>query len=292
LQTGAIVRPPANAARPLVAQTMYKWTANGRTYIATPKVTGYAPCRWEVSWKAGELVRIEVSDPNGHASGGKGPHIPAPPQKVVIPKTAVIVVGPASVAGQKEMNEALPSIMDVDANQNLNTAAPEVQIRNNGTLPMTELTVFYQIDGGTVMSKIFSGDFSLEANEQMSFTLDAINLTPGCHELHVYLNEEEGAVVKLENSVKAEESEYALKVFPNPATEFIELNARLQNAGELKMMLVNALGQTMEEINYGTVDAGDHTSKIDVQNYPAGIYTLMLSSGNSNVMSKKIIITH
>ena len=296
-QTGAIVRPPANQPTPLVAQTIYKWTANGRIYIATPKVTGYAPCRWETSWKAGELVRIEVSDPNGPASGGKGPHVPVKPQKVVIPKTAKIVAGPIGMIG-KTQEGAVPSLMDVDPNLdlNLNIITPEVRVRNNGSLPMTELSVLYQIDNGAVGVKKINGDIILAVDEEMTVQLEEISLAPGCHELKVSLNgsaENEMTVVELENIriPSAGSDQYAITVFPNPASEFVQLSFQSELTGELKIRVVNSVGQIVNEINYGTPDAGSQTTTLDVRNYPAGIYSLMVFLGNAQIAVKKISIT-
>lgn len=208
-QTGAIVNPPANHPVPLVVQTIYKWTKNGRTYIATPKVTGYRPARWEVSWKAGELCRNEVGDPNGSQWGGKGPHLPPAPQKVVIPSTAKKILGaaglPGSYAGGGEETEPV------------NPEEDEVVLSGNGQ-PL-------------------------------------------------------------------------LNVFPNPASELIQLNMELQTAGEVKVQLVNSLGQTVDQIDLGMIESGAHLSWVDVRNYPAGMYNLLLISGSA-IETRKIIITH
>lgn len=297
-QTGAIVRPAANHPVPLVVQTIYKWTKNGRIYIATPKVTGYRPCRWETSWKAGELVRVEIADPNGPASGGKGPHLPPAPQKVVIPSTAKKILGPAGLAGRMA-DAAEPTIMDVEPNQDLssNVIVPELRIRNNGSQAMTELAVFYQIDGGAVSSKIFSEDVLLQTDEEMTFVLDAINLAPGCHELKVTLNDPqenaEAAIVQLENvKTAATESDlFNISVFPNPASEFLQVTVELKAEVELKAKLVNSLGQIVDESGYGIRDAGPQVLQMDVKNHPAGFYYLQIIEGN-NVATKKIVITH
>jgi hypothetical protein len=84
-------------------------------------------------------------------------------------------------------------------------------------------------------------------------------------------------------------SDYTLQVFPNPASEFIEVSCQLRNAGELKMKLVNSLGQSVEEISYA-VKSGTHVSKMEVKNYPAGIYNLLVTSGNNEIAVSKVMI--
>jgi len=91
IQSGAITRAPLSAKRPKLVLDIYRWKAGGRTHIAAPKVFGYRPARWHVSWAPGSLLRVEVGDPHG-TTGGKGPH--NPPAPVKIPPTATKVLGP------------------------------------------------------------------------------------------------------------------------------------------------------------------------------------------------------
>lgn len=90
--------------------------------------------------------------------------------------------------------------------------------------------------------------------------------------------------------VEENNSILSLNVFPNPASELVQITTQLKNTGELKMMLVNPLGQIIDEINYGIQPAGYHVSKLDVRNYTAGIYNLILVSEGKQVMTKKIVI--
>jgi hypothetical protein len=90
--------------------------------------------------------------------------------------------------------------------------------------------------------------------------------------------------------VEENNSLLSLNVFPNPASESIQVTSQLKSGGELKMRMVNSMGQTMDEFNYGVLPAGYHVSRIDVRNYPAGIYNILLISESRNVMTKKIVV--
>ena len=79
---------------------------------------------------------------------------------------------------------------------------------------------------------------------------------------------------------------------PNPATESVQIGCQLQQGGELKMKIVNSLGQVVDDINYGVLPAGFHGSTVDVKNYPAGIYNVTVFSGNAQVLTKKVIVAH
>jgi hypothetical protein len=96
VQSGALLPVPANHPMPAVDMNAYRWTANGRTYVATPAVCGYSPWRWQVSWAPGEVLRVDAAIDPG--SGGKGPN-PAP-NSVNIPNSATHLFGPAGPATQ------------------------------------------------------------------------------------------------------------------------------------------------------------------------------------------------
>jgi hypothetical protein len=93
------------------------------------------------------------------------------------------------------------------------------------------------------------------------------------------------------NMTAVEEEAYAntLNVFPNPASEFIYVSYTVAEKAELKLKLVNALGQTVAETAYGTRE-GKFDAQLDVRSYPAGIYNLILTVGNKEVMCKKAMI--
>lgn len=82
----------------------------------------------------------------------------------------------------------------------------------------------------------------------------------------------------------------SVNVFPNPAAESIQINTQFTQSGELKMKLVNSLGQIMEETNYG-VQKGYHSARMDVKDYAPGIYNLLVFSGDNQVMTKKVIVS-
>lgn len=94
VQSGAIRKPPADEPGPeLLAQTIYRWEAGGRTHVATPEVRGLGPCRWKMSWAPGQVVRVDVGNTADTAAGGRGPH--AAPEPLGIPAgTPAILGGP------------------------------------------------------------------------------------------------------------------------------------------------------------------------------------------------------
>ncbi|RLD80311.1 MAG: hypothetical protein DRJ15_07360 [Bacteroidetes bacterium] len=79
-----------------------------------------------------------------------------------------------------------------------------------------------------------------------------------------------------------------LEVFPNPATDALNVNFQLDNSQSIEMRLVNVTGEAIYSDKLTNV-SGSVNHKIDVSNFAKGIYILNLTSGEGTV-NKKIII--
>lgn len=501
VQSGAILRVPADHSTPFMLEDVYKWTVGNKTYAATPQVTGYPNCRWKSSWTAGQYVNIEIAD-TGNTNGGKGPHLPPNWQPGLnIPANTPKILGPvlttpdpACAAGGTCTNDAaVVSIVKPYHNGCMTTINPQVVIKNEGTNAITNLALYYQIDNYTLYSQLGKGATKskrfavtsgpgLLPDSTITLTLDASTVTPGTHTLKVWVmdvnkiadknatndlqsiqftvvntgkpttysenfesitpgdlpadwttydgddhadwfvystgtnkaaafnnyaytgatNERDElvmpvvdltgnsalwlsfdlshasrpnavthdslevlisadcgqtftsiwgrggaalntvadnstlfipagpqdyqniqidlsaytsnnkAIIKFVNwsnngnstlidnvnftvnaptSVKDGNNGLSVNVFPNPATETVQIGCQLQNAGTLTMRIVNSLGQTVAESDHGLQPMGFHLSKLDVRNYPAGIYNLLIFSGNEQVVMKKIVVS-
>lgn len=206
-QAGAILRAPANESTPLVAQNVYKWTQGNKTFVATPSVTGYHNCRWEVSWQAGQYVYIEVSDSvNNPHGGGDVPWTPPAPQYVNIPSTAKHILGsvfttphPSCASTNSCGNDvAVMSIVKpfvYGCEKNIN---PQVVIKNNGTTNITNLSLYYEIDNFSLYSQFGKGATKckhysvtsgpgLKPDSLITLTLDASSVAVGQHTIKVWV---------------------------------------------------------------------------------------------------------
>jgi hypothetical protein len=61
----------------------------------------------------------------------------------------------------------------------IQTITPKVTVKNNGTAPITSATLAYTIDGGSPVSKTWTGTLAVNATTDITF--DAITLTEGAH---------------------------------------------------------------------------------------------------------------
>ena len=84
----------------------------------------------------------------------------------------------------------------------------------------------------------------------------------------------------------------AIKVIPNPASEFITVSFVPKNTGNSKIILSAFDGRKLMEINNGVAEAGkQYWKKINVSNLPNGIYVIRILAGGI-IKTEKIIIQH
>ncbi|MEZ4954339.1 MAG: T9SS type A sorting domain-containing protein [Saprospiraceae bacterium] len=88
-------------------------------------------------------------------------------------------------------------------------------------------------------------------------------------------------LVKLEN-VDAE-----FKIFPNPATSFINIQLENKWEGELTLLLLNSIGQTVYAEKRRKPDEFANWT-IDLSNFSNGIYQVIISDGKNNLVNSVI----
>jgi hypothetical protein len=76
-----------------------------------------------------------------------------------------------------------------------------------------------------------------------------------------------------------------LKVYPNPATEWIFVEIPGQKAGETQISLISSLGATV----YSATTAGKGLHQIDVSGIPPGFYLVRVQSGSVSMTGKVLI---
>lgn len=81
----------------------------------------------------------------------------------------------------------------------------------------------------------------------------------------------------------------SLDVYPNPATDELNLDFQLQNQGNVSVSLINVNGQVTHLSNYNQLSIGHHHKSINVSTLPSGFYMYEISSGTGNTYGKFII---
>lgn len=90
-------------------------------------------------------------------------------------------------------------------------------------------------------------------------------------------------------SIESMEQLSFTSIFPNPSNGLTCIATNFERPFEGKMYLVNTIGQEMATIFEGEFAGGDRKYFIDVENYPAGMYMIVLETA-VGIVNKKLAV--
>lgn len=85
-------------------------------------------------------------------------------------------------------------------------------------------------------------------------------------------------------------TEFALSAFPNPFNSNTTLSFTLLQSAEIEMFISNLLGQKIEELHFGRMDAGRHELRIDASEWASGIYFATLAATTYSHTTKLLLL--
>jgi len=95
------------------------------------------------------------------------------------------------------------------------------------------------------------------------------------------------------NSVGVNEvamTEEALSAYPNPTNNQTNVNFMITTASEVKMSVINMLGDVVMNNNFGTLAAGNYNEVVNFSNMPAGLYLVNLNV-NGKVSTLRLTVS-
>lgn len=81
------------------------------------------------------------------------------------------------------------------------------------------------------------------------------------------------------------ETEMDLKLFPNPAEDYINVRFDTPARNEMRIVLVDSKGNIIKD---ETIEPSAVLKQLDIQNIPAGIYFLRLTAGSQSKIFKVV----
>ena len=91
------------------------------------------------------------------------------------------------------------------------------------------------------------------------------------------------------SGIEDEKALAAVRVFPNPATDNVNIAFTNLNSGNVKVSVINALGEVVSVLKEETMNAGEHQINWNVANAANGIYTVKIESNGNNVTRKVVV---
>ncbi len=86
--------------------------------------------------------------------------------------------------------------------------------------------------------------------------------------------------------VSAISTKRELKIYPNPASDHINISFALENAGTCTISIMEMAGQTLWRQTETDGKAGSNIYEIATDKLPAGIYTVVLNTGKENYYTR------
>lgn len=80
-------------------------------------------------------------------------------------------------------------------------------------------------------------------------------------------------------------SEFSVELFPNPSSEFTNLNVTTKNSTTAKVVIYNTVGQLVSEKSV-TLNEGFNNIVLDTKTLSNGVYNVVLSTSNGNTVKK------
>jgi hypothetical protein len=120
-------------------------------------------------------------------------------------------------------------------------------------------------------------------------TAQSITLEPG--EYHVYLNRNVVSTVTTPvSSINASGNNLSIKVYPNPVAQNSTIDLNIPESGNVRIDLVNIMGQQSQNIKTGFLSKGHYTINLNKnKSLPAGVYLLKVNT-NATAGTVKIIL--
>ena len=81
-----------------------------------------------------------------------------------------------------------------------------------------------------------------------------------------------------------------VSVYPNPAREFVNIRYNVVKESNVSLEMYNITGKQVAYKNLGNTYEGEHTSEFSVGTLEAGMYLLIINTGDSQVANKVRVV--
>jgi hypothetical protein len=88
-----------------------------------------------------------------------------------------------------------------------------------------------------------------------------------------------------ENNTLASE----ISVSPNPSTDIANIGFVLSENANVTVNITNTLGQTVDVVNSGSMNAGEYVVKVDVSKYSSGVYMVNINV-DGKIYTEKLVV--
>ncbi len=81
-----------------------------------------------------------------------------------------------------------------------------------------------------------------------------------------------------------------LTTYPNPSSDFLNIDMLVTNLGNLKIQVISQSGQYIATVCDETAELGTKQFKVNLNNYSSGTYYLVINNGKNNSIRKFVVV--
>ena len=81
-----------------------------------------------------------------------------------------------------------------------------------------------------------------------------------------------------------------MRVYPNPASVFVNLVFETENDSDASATLLRSDGKLVRNFDFGSLSAGSHTLRADLGYVPSGVYLMQVKTGEM-VVTHHLVVT-
>ncbi|MEO1515025.1 MAG: M4 family metallopeptidase [Bacteroidota bacterium] len=144
--------------------------------------------------------------------------------------------------------------------------------------------LFYDIDLSEFAGQAFTLTFQTQVFRNASYDINSISSDGDNIVLDNILLEQFPRVSTTESDLSR-----SLQVFPNPANDFLTVSMDLTEGANLRMELVNVLGQSALSLTESDYPAGQSRTSLQTGHLPAGVYWLVIHNGQQRSERRVVI---
>ena len=94
----------------------------------------------------------------------------------------------------------------------------------------------------------------------------------------------------IENPIPLPQAFILLQNYPNPFNNSTVIEFTLPEAAEVRFRFFDILGRLMFELDKGWIDAGTYRQRLELKDFPSGVYSYMLTTGNLRISRKMTVV--
>ena len=203
---------------------------------------------------------------------------------------------PEALDSSLVMFVALDTLDTTQVNNNINISGSawiDAGPDNNPMVTFDKYILYYSLQSDSIWT--FISEVSSEVSHSYLGTWNTASLSPGTYNIRLTIWDNEGdslsalrpiTLADTTIGINTNQINYPVKIFPNPANEYINVECSNYKGEYIEIIIYNNLGQIIHNEKY----TSKTNSIINISNYSKGLYLVKIMVDDKTIETKRIVI--